>query len=145
MRITIQNLDEAILFRCSGRLVFGHQDELLTAVSRHPYFRLLVLDLAEIHALDASGLGAIVSLQTWVTGKGASLKLMNLTPKTEALLKLLNLRAAFEICSVSQMLQLLCNAAEHARLEVETRESTGELPNTSWSPPKPHAPPLAPL
>jgi hypothetical protein len=43
------------------------------------------------------------------------LKLMNLTASVENLLELLNLRSAFVVCSVPEMLDLMCRALEQSR------------------------------
>jgi anti-anti-sigma factor len=102
----IQILDDAAVFRCSGRLIAGDADALRTAVLAHPPTRILVLDLAEISAVDAGGLGILVSLRKWATDTGTQLQLMNLTPRVESILKLTNLRSVFEVCSVQDMLEL---------------------------------------
>lgn len=127
VNITIQNSVEAIVFRCRGRLVLGSTEGLICAVSRYPYSPILVLDLAEIHAMDAAGVGTLLSLRTWAHANHLSLELMNVTPKTEALLDLFHLRSAFEICSVSQMLKLMCDAPQHP----------AEGQPASWSPSRP--------
>jgi hypothetical protein len=76
---------------------------------------IAVLDLAEITAIDAAGVGILVSLRGWAKTTGARLKLMNLPPGVEDLLELFNLRSAFEICSVPEMLSLLCLAFEKSQ------------------------------
>ena len=130
LNITIQNSGEAIVLRCSGRLVIGSTDALLCAASRHPYSRDLVLDLAEIRRVDAAGIGTLVSLRAWAHENQISLNLMNLTPHMEALLDLFHLRSVFEICSVSQMLDLMCDASQHP----------AEDEAVSWTPARPSMP-----
>jgi hypothetical protein len=65
--------------------------------------------------MDAAGVGILVSLHWWAKTTGARLKLMNLTPRVEDLLQLFNLRSVFEICSVPEMLSLLCLAFEKSQ------------------------------
>jgi anti-anti-sigma regulatory factor len=78
---------------------------------------IAVLDLAEITTIDAAGVGILVCLHWWAKTTGARLKLMNLTPRVEDLLDLFNLRSTFEICSVPEMLSLLCLAFEKSQSE----------------------------
>jgi anti-anti-sigma factor len=116
LSLTIHNLGDVTIFRCAGRIMFPYADTLRTAVLRQPRFRVVVLDLAEISAVDAAGLGILVSLRTWTRTTGTTLKLMNLTPRVEFLLELTNLRSVFEICSVQDMLELLCRAVQQSQL-----------------------------
>jgi hypothetical protein len=92
---------------------------------------IAVLDLAEINAMDAAGIGILVSLHWWAKTTAARLKLMNLTPRVEDLLELFNLRSVFEICSVPEMLGLLCLAFEKSQsVRVEpSAERPGQLVN----------------
>jgi anti-anti-sigma factor len=56
--------------------------------------RNVVLDLTQVDAIDAAGIGALVSLQA----AGVYLKLMNPTRPVREILKLTNLDTIFEIC-----------------------------------------------
>ena len=60
--------------------------------------RLLVLDLAEVDAIDAAGLGLLVFLHTSASIAGKELKLINPTQRTRKLLALTNLDSVLEIC-----------------------------------------------
>jgi anti-anti-sigma factor len=110
LKITIDKLGDVMIFHCSGRLAFGNEARLIHAVSKEPRPRFAVLDLAEVTAIDAAGLGVLVSVRNWAKATGTALKLMNLTPRVENLLELSGLRSVFEICSVPEMLGLLCRA-----------------------------------
>jgi anti-anti-sigma factor len=110
----IQKLGDATVIRCAGRITFSYADALRIAVLRQPRIRTVVLDLADIIAVDAAGLGLLVALREWSKETGTALKLMNLTPKVEALLELTHLKSAFEVCSAREMLDLLCHAIHEA-------------------------------
>jgi len=87
-----------------------------------------VLDLAEIIAVDAAGLGILVSLRAWAKESGVVLKLMNLTPRVQDLLELTNLKSAFQICSAQEMLTLLCRAindTQSTRFEAPIHDPDG--------------------
>ncbi len=110
LRVAIQDLGDSTIFRCTGRMVAGETEPLRTAVLQRPRVRTLVLDLAGVSALDATGLGALVSLRSSIQLRGAQFKLLNLTPHVETLLELTRLRPHFEVCSVRDMMLLMCRA-----------------------------------
>ena len=129
LRITTHNLGDVTILRCKGRITVEHAETLRMVVLKHAPVSVAVLDLAEITAIDAAAIEILVSLRWWARTTGAGLKLMNLTPRVEGLLDLFNLRSAFEICSVPEMLSLLCLAFEKsqsARGE-PSRRSLGQL------------------
>jgi anti-anti-sigma factor len=91
-------------------MVIPYAEVLRNAVLRQPRIRTLVIDLADVVAVDAAGLGMLASLRAWAIETRTALKLMNVTPKLERLLELTNLKSAFEVCSGREMLALLCRA-----------------------------------
>ena len=128
LEITTHNLGNATMFRCSGRITVEYADKLRMFVIKHAP-SIAVVDLAEITAMDAAGVGTLVSLGWWAKTTGARLKLMNLTLRVEDLLELLNLRSTFEICSVPEMVSLLCLAFEKSQFARGklSRGSAGQL------------------
>jgi anti-sigma B factor antagonist len=110
LSLTIQKLEDVTVIRCVGRMVIPYAEVLRTAVLRQLRIRTLVLDLADVIAVDAAGLGMLASLRAWARETRTELKLMNVTPKVEELLELTNLKSAFEVCSGREMLALLCRA-----------------------------------
>jgi len=110
LTLRIQKLGDATVIRCAGRMVIPYAEVLRNAVLRQLRIRTLVLDLADVTAVDAAGLGTLASLRAWAKETRTALKLMNVTPKVEKLLELTNLKSAFEVCSGREMLALLCRA-----------------------------------
>jgi anti-anti-sigma factor len=110
--ITSDNLGDITVLRCIGRIAFGYADRLLIAISKQPLCRITVLDLASVTDMDAAGIGTLVAARELAKVRGITLRLMNLTPRVEDLLELTHLRSIFEICSVAEMLNLLCRAFE---------------------------------
>lgn len=111
LTLKIHNLDDVAVLRCVGRITADDGDALRTAVLTQPDVRIVVLDLAGVSAVDAAGLGMLVSLRNWASATGKQLKLMNVVPRVEEVLELTHLKAEFEICSVADMLELLCRAS----------------------------------
>ena len=128
LNLRIQRLGDATVFRCVGRITISDVGVLRIAALRQPGIRTLVLDLAEIIAVDAAGLGILVSLRAWAKESGVVLKLMNLTPRVQDLLELANLKSAFQICSAREMLTLLCRAindTQSTRFEAPIHDPDG--------------------
>jgi len=117
LSLTIQKLGDTTVIPCAGRLVIPYAEVLRNAALRQRGIRTLVLDLADIIAVDAAGLGMLVSLQAWAKETRTALKLMNVTPKVEEMLELTNLKSAFEVCSGREMLALLCRAINQSEPE----------------------------
>jgi len=69
--------------------------------------------------VDAAGLGILVSLRTWAHAMGTELKLLNVTPRVEEVLELTNLKSVFEVCSVRDMIDLLCRLTDHGRQQLK--------------------------
>ena len=99
LRFAIQNLSDATILHCTGRLTSAHAEALRTAVPPRPCGGTLVLDLAGVTAVDAAGLGALLSVRIRCKEAGTALKLMNVRPMLLKLFELTRLNSAFEICS----------------------------------------------
>jgi len=108
LNLTVNNLGGVVVFRCAGTMTLPLADRLRIALQNERYVRVAVLDLAQVSAVDAAGLGTLVSLWNWSKTSGRTLKLMNVTPKIEELLALTNLSSMFEICSARETLELWC-------------------------------------
>lgn len=93
LTVTVQDLSEVVILRCLGRIVRGDETAILCAAVRQDG-RNVVLDLTQVDAIDAAGIGALVSLQ----GAGIYLKLMNPTAQVREVLKLTKMDSIFEIC-----------------------------------------------
>ena len=93
LTVTVENFDEMMVVRCLGRIVCGYDTVLLCSAAQL-LGRNVVLDLTQVDAIDAAGIGALVALQA----AGVYLKLMNPTRQVREILKLANLDTIFEIC-----------------------------------------------
>jgi anti-anti-sigma factor len=93
LTVTVENFDEMMVVRCLGRIVCGYDTVLLCSAAQQ-VGRNVVLDLTQVDAIDAAGIGALVALQA----AGVYLKLMNPTRQVREILKLANLDTIFEIC-----------------------------------------------
>lgn len=108
LRLAIRNLGDISVFQCAGRIALGDEDLLRNAIHSRSLGSTIVLDLAQVNAVDAAGLGMLVALREWAGGTGKSLKLINVTPHVEEMLELTGLISFFEVCSFREMMTLWC-------------------------------------
>ena len=110
LKVKVQTLGDVKVFRCTGRIVYGSEDQLMIALSRQHSLRVAIFDLAGVRMIDAAGLGSLIAVRKRAMAVSIKFRLMNLHPRAEDLLELANLRTVLEVCSVPEMLDLLCRA-----------------------------------
>ena len=100
LKVTIRKVGGIVVIRCVGRIVAGEDFRAVRdGVGHSEGNRLIVVNLAEVDAIDAAGLGLLVSLHTSPGIAGVELKLMNTSERTRELLTLTRLDSVLEICS----------------------------------------------
>ena len=117
LKTTVQKIRDTTIVRCQGRIIVGEDfSTLRNAVMRDSSAAMVVLDLAGVRRVDAGGLGMLLGLHEWAEGNAIRLKLMNVMPKVERMLKLTKLDRVFEFCSIGDMfcLVLLAQLPESA-------------------------------
>jgi len=92
LTVTVENLGEVTALHCVGRIVRGDETALLCAALRQEAGNM-VLDLTQVDAIDAAGIGALVSLQA----AGIYLKLVNPAAQVREVLRVTRLDSIFEI------------------------------------------------
>ena len=128
-KLTIYKLGKAVVFRCTGRIVFGECHILRHAVFSHPYIDICVLDMGEITAIDAAGLGLLVELRKWAAAKRMQLKLLNLTPYVANLLNMTDVTPIFDVCSVPEVdVIAFCFGRTSLRSQLDTQHSNMRIP-----------------
>jgi len=93
LKVANQKLGGVAILRCQGRIVRGQETAILCAAAQQNG-RDVILDLSQVNAIDAGGLGALVSLRA----AGICLKLMDPTARVREILRLTKLDSIFEIC-----------------------------------------------
>jgi anti-anti-sigma regulatory factor len=92
LTISIEDFGKNVTLHCAGRLVRGEEAAILCAALRHRE-RDITVDLARVDAIDAAGLGALVSLQA----AGVYLRLSNPIGVVRETLRVAHLDSVFEI------------------------------------------------
>jgi anti-sigma B factor antagonist len=122
LKVTVRNRGEIAVFRCMGRMIAGEDARALwDGIRNAAGKRLVVLDLAEVDAIDAAGLGFLIFLHTSASIGGMDLKLINPTQRNRKLLVLTNLDSVLEICS-PQDVEWRPSGAEHAHAGFNARD-----------------------
>jgi anti-anti-sigma factor len=129
LTVTIEPLGDVVILRCVGRIVRGQETAILcAAVQQHA--RNLLLDLAGVDAIDAAGIGVLVSLQA----AGIYLKLVNPTRQVREVLRVTKLETVFEICESQSTTDALQGDVANERSEYFgrglTQSKTGEATTT---------------
>jgi len=100
MTTSIRQLDGIAIVDISGRLELGKE----SAALRDLIFDLLkkghkqiLLNLGDVHYIDSTGLGILVSAFTNVRKQDGELKLLNLTNKVRDLMQITKLYTVFDI------------------------------------------------
>lgn len=62
LTLTVHNLGDMVILRCTGRIVRGEETAILCAAAQQQG-RNVILDLSGVDAIDAAGIGLLVSLQ----------------------------------------------------------------------------------
>ena len=105
LNVTVEKLGDVAILRCQGRIVRGQETAILCcAVQQHG--RDVILDLRKVDAIDAAGIGVLVSLQA----AGIYLRLMAPNEQIREILRLTKLDSIFEICeseSIGEVLELV--------------------------------------
>ena len=91
LKIERENLGEVIIYRCRGAIVRGAEADHLQEAVTAEAARSIVLDLEQVEAVDAAGLGVLVYLYHWSLQSGAQLAIANVGPRVRALVELTNL------------------------------------------------------
>jgi anti-sigma B factor antagonist len=93
----------AVLF-CDGRIDIG---EPLTRLREAVLYELggsaVVLDLAQVTAIDAAGLGLLMFLHTRAAGRGCELKISSPSAQVAGVLKITKLDSVLSTCSPEEI------------------------------------------
>jgi len=107
LRIDIHAVAQAATLRCTGRIVLGLEAETLRCMVESRAETCLVLDLSEINAIDATGLGLLVELHCRAQRRGQRLRIMAPSACVRRLVELVNLESVLDLVAVDE--GRLCN------------------------------------
>jgi anti-anti-sigma factor len=112
LNITFESSRGVVTVRCYGRLVYGRESALLCAAVRHRG-REIAVDLSGVTAIDAAGIGALMSLRAAST----YLRLIDPSETVCRVLRLAGLHSVFDISDSNA-------ESDDGRSETKTRAVT---------------------
>lgn len=127
LTITVEDVGESVILQCAGRIVLGDETDLLCSVMQQEG-RNLILDLMQVDAIDAAGIGALLSLQA----AGIYLKLMNPATQVREILRITKLDSVLEICQSQSMVgkvdAIQAGIPDFMKIESDRRDGILGLP-----------------
>jgi anti-anti-sigma factor len=97
LTIEIQDSYAAAVVRCSGRIVHGDGADKLRQIVCSQTKKEIVIDLGQVRAIDAAGVGALATIQSWANHSGRTIRLLNPTWRVREVLKSTALDSLLEI------------------------------------------------
>ena len=99
LKVHARNLGNVAFLCMQGQIVNGETEALRKAVYFHSDVSTVVLDLAQVSAVDAGGLGVMLELREQVQAKGIGFKIMNVSKLIGRVLEVTHLDSVFEVTS----------------------------------------------
>ena len=97
LKIETETNSEETIVRCIGRLTYTSAEALRSTVSGLlPETKRIVLDLKAMTYLDSFGLGVLVSIHLSAKRQHSQLKLINMNPQGQQLVRVTNLTYLLE-------------------------------------------------
>jgi len=106
LKLEIQNSPQFKIVRCSGRIVKEDGVEALVRAVTSEDKRHIMIDLNEVSAIDAAGLGALAGLEQWARDGNRTIHLANPSKRV---------REALETTGLSSVIQIVPAAPPRAR------------------------------
>src|ERR1700736_4784808 len=106
LTVTVKESADGVVLQCQGRIVRGDETAILCAAVRQER-RNVTLDLTGVDAIDAAGIGSLISLQA----SDIYLTLLNPTEQVREVLRVTQLESIFEIResrAVEELIMMPC-------------------------------------
>lgn len=97
LRVDIHVVAHTVTLRCTGRIVLGLEAETLRCMAESRTEPCLILDLSEVRAIDATGLGLLVGLHCRAQRRSQALRIAKASRRVHELIALTNLQSVLEV------------------------------------------------
>jgi len=97
LKIQTRNLGNIAVLSLQGRIVNGETASLREAVRAQSTAAAIVLDLAGVSAIDASGLGLLLQVRNEFQARGVRLRVMNANGLVRRVFEITRLDSVFEV------------------------------------------------
>ena len=104
LHLTARTFAGATIIECSGRLVLGEESASLRNLVKSTLTesKRIVLELSDVDFIDSAGVGLLARLFASAQMAGGALKLANLSPRLQDMLKITKLFLVFEIFDTAE-------------------------------------------
>src|SRR5262245_17643751 len=116
LKLHTRNLGNVAVVSLQGRIVNGETTSLREEVASQLHSNSVVLDLARVSTIDASGLGLMLSLRKEAELNGKGLKLMNVSKFVRQVFEITRLDTVFEVIPRVESLPAMAQT-RRARME----------------------------
>jgi anti-anti-sigma factor len=97
MGILVHRNGDEVLLQCRGKLVAGRAIHVLRLAAKTRPERAVVLDLSQVPAMDAAGVGVLVELRHSLAAAGKQLRLSRVSSRVRRTIKLVRLDGVLEL------------------------------------------------
>ncbi len=101
LKVHAKKLDAVEVLCLEGQIISGDTDVLSSALWLAPDTNDIVLDLSNVTAVDAHGLGVLLELREQIQARGIHFKLMNPSKRLYGIFEITRLNTVFEIDSTA--------------------------------------------
>ena len=109
LNIQTKKMETVAIVSVRGQIVVGETDSLFNAVQSLDGVRAVILDLAGVSIVDASGLGVLLKLRERAQAKGIRFELMNVGKWVSKVLKVVCLDTVFNVTSTVESFPMTAN------------------------------------
>jgi len=102
VRVEIEQFQNTVTLRCSGRLVQGDGLEQLRRTVMSETAKHLILDLSDVSSIDAGGLGELVELRQWAIDAARTFTVLNPSERVRELVMATNLQFVLDVTTTSE-------------------------------------------
>jgi anti-anti-sigma factor len=110
VKVHTRKLGNVAVVSVQGRIVNGETASLREEVDAQSRVNTVLLDLARVSTIDASGLGLMLEMREHTESKGMRFKLMNVTKLVGRVLEVTKLDSVFEITSAVEPMPAIAHA-----------------------------------
>ena len=97
LRVEVHTVPQEATLRCIGRIVLGVECEILRCMVEGRTESSLILDLAQVRAMDAAGLGLLAELHCIALGRNQVLRIVGASRPVCALMALTCLHSVLDV------------------------------------------------
>ncbi len=110
LKVHTRKLGNVAVVSVQGRIVNGETASLRDEVGSQSTVNTVMLDLARVSTIDASGLGLMLEMREEAQSKGMRFKLMNVTNLVGRVLEVTKLDSVFEITPAVESMPAIAHA-----------------------------------